>query len=107
VLPFQPLPAPAVHTPAGLSPIVPLSAPPPLSPDAARAKPTTTMVPPTDDLDDGWDMGDDDPTALADSAQAAAQADAEMQRPENTPSSSEMAGDGAPGGDGIDEPGWD
>ena len=66
------------------------------------------MVPPMDDLDGGWDdMGDDDPTALADSAHTAAQADAEMQRPENTPSSSEMAGDGAPGGDGIDEPGWD
>lgn len=27
--------------------------------------------------------------------------------PQNTPSSSEMAGDGAVGGDGLDEPGWD
>lgn len=27
--------------------------------------------------------------------------------PVNTPSSSEMAGDGAVGGDGLDEPGWD
>ena len=26
---------------------------------------------------------------------------------QSTPSSSEMAGDGAVGGDGIDEPGWD
>ena len=64
------------------------------------------MVPPADELDTGWDMGDDDPTASADADKAAA-ADAEMKRPENTPSSSEMAGDGAPGGDGIDEPGWD
>ena len=43
-----------------------------------------------DEVDTGWDLGDDDPTA----------------KPE-TPSSSEMAGDGATGGDGIDEPGWD
>ena len=41
--------------------------------------------------------------------QAAAKADAEMKPPEvdQPPSSSEMAGDGAAGGDGIDEPGWD
>ncbi len=105
VLPFQPLPAPApAATVSGLAPIVPLGEPPPL--EAPRAK-APTMVPPADDLDDGWDMGDDDPTALADTAVAAAAADADMQRPENTPSSSEMAGDGAPGGDANDEPGWD
>ena len=54
-----------------------------------------TTLPPMDDLDTGWDLGEDDPTA--------------SKTPEttNTPSSSEMAGDGAPGGDGIDEPGWD
>lgn len=94
-IPFEPLPPP---------PVTPL--PPP--PAETRAKPAT-VAPPPDELDAGWDMGDDDPTALADSAQAAAQADAEMQRPEipTPPSSSEMAGDGAPGGDGIDEPGWD
>jgi len=94
-IPFEPLPPP---------PVTPLPPPPP----ETRAKPATIM-PPSDDLDAGWDMGDDDPTALADSALDAAEADAEMQRPEipTPPSSSEMAGDGAPGGDGIDEPGWD
>ena len=64
------------------------------------------MQPPTDALDDAW--GDDDPTASA-TADQSADADAAMKRPEpdQPPSSSEMAGDGAPGGDGIDEPGWD
>jgi hypothetical protein len=54
-------------------------------------------------------MGDDDPTAPSDAEQAAAQADADMQRPDPLapPTSSEMAGDGAVAGDGIDEPGWD
>jgi hypothetical protein len=73
-IPFEPLPAPPV----------PAEAAPP-----ARAK-TPTAAPPPDDVDSGWDLGEDDPTA----------------KPE-TPSSSEMAGDGATGGDGIDEPGWD
>jgi hypothetical protein len=31
----------------------------------------------------------------------------EREAVQSTPSSSEMAGDGAVGGDGIDEPGWD
>jgi hypothetical protein len=94
-LPFEPVSPPPV----------PAHLPPP--PEETRHKSSTQM--PADDLDAGWDMGDDDPTALADTALAAAQADAEMQRPEipTPPSSSEMAGDGAPGGDGIDEPGWD
>jgi hypothetical protein len=69
-VPFEPLPAPPV-------------------PEARRAK-TPTAAPAVDEVDEGWDLGDDDPTA----------------KPE-TPSSSEMAGDGATGGDGIDEPGWD
>jgi len=54
-------------------------------------------APPPDELDPGWDLGDEDPTAGAD-------------KPETpqvtTPSSSEMAGDGAVEGDGIDT-GWD
>jgi hypothetical protein len=68
-IPFEPLPAPPVPE--------------------QRAK-TPTAAPPPDEVDEGWDLPDDDPTA----------------KPE-TPSSSEMAGDGATGGDGIDEPGWD
>lgn len=73
----------------------------------ARTKPITN-APPIEEIDDGWDLGDDDPTAASDSAQAAAAADAAMERPmPDIPSSSEMAGDSATGGDGIDEPGWD
>ena len=58
---------------------------------------------PTDDLDDAWDMGDDDPTAVRPRPSKLPDCDEKMQ----TPSSSEMAGDGGTGGDGIDEPGWD
>ena len=50
-----------------------------------------------DEVDTGWDLGDDDPTAAKDKDKDGQEA----------PSSSEMAGDGATGGDGIDEPGWD
>ncbi|HSN30591.1 MAG TPA: hypothetical protein VLT45_30100, partial [Kofleriaceae bacterium] len=82
-LPFEPLPAPAVPAPAPAPVETAAGAPP------GRAK-TPTAAPPVDDVDGGWDLGEDDPTA----------------KPE-TPSSSEMAGDGATGGDGIDEPGWD
>ena len=85
--PFEPLPAPPV--------------PPPVAAEAAepvRKKPVTTL-PPMDELDTGWDLPEEDPTA---SNPALAK-----QPAEDTPSSSEMAGDGAPGGDGIDEPGWD
>jgi hypothetical protein len=47
--------------------------------------------------DAGWDLGDEDPTAASEPAE----------KPEiTTPSSSEMAGDGAVEGDGIDT-GWD
>jgi hypothetical protein len=77
----------AITVPAKL-PLSPLPAPPvPAEPQRAK---TPSSAPPMDEVDEGWDLGDDDPTA----------------KPE-TPSSSEMAGDGATGGDGIDEPGWD
>lgn len=76
----------AITVPAKL-PFEPL--PPPPEPEPQRAK-TPSAAPPMDEVDEGWDLGDEDPTA----------------KPE-TPSSSEMAGDGATGGDGIDEPGWD
>jgi hypothetical protein len=85
-LPFEPLPPPPVPVPA--------LAPEP-APAVARTK-SASMLPPMDDLDESWDMPEDDPTAAAKPAETT-----------NTPSSSEMAGDGAPGGDGIDEPGWD
>jgi hypothetical protein len=78
-IPFEPLP------------------PPPVPPEVAlpRTKSVSTM-PPMDDLDTAWDLGDEDPTAGKSEPE-----------PQQTPSSSEMAGDGATGGDGIDEPGWD
>jgi len=82
-LPFEPLPPPPVPAAA------PSVGAPPAAAEPARAK-TPSTAPPMDEVDTGWDLGDDDPTA----------------KPE-TPSSSEMAGDGATGGDGIDEPGWD
>ena len=81
--------------------------PPPPVAEAPRARPSTSS-PPIEEIDEGWDLGDDDPTATTDAAQAAASADNEMARPEpDIPSSSDMAGDGSTGGDGIDEPGWD
>ena len=90
----------------------PVSAPPPMAPEApavpepvpvaerdepsARARSPST-APPPDELDTGWDLGDEDPTAGSD----------KPEKPEiTTPSSSEMAGDGAVEGDGIDT-GWD
>ena len=69
----------------------------------ARAKPAPVVAaparahslstaPPMDELDTGWDMGDEDPSGSAADEPAI-----------ETPSSSEMAGDGAPdGGDQVD-----
>jgi hypothetical protein len=80
-LPFQPVSAPPVPAVAAPTPA-----------EAERAK-SASVMPPMDDVDTAWDVPDDDPTA----------------RPEEPapPSASEMAGDSATGGDGIDEPGWD
>ncbi len=118
-LPFEPLPAPAVPVPVPTTPAPALpqsaalaaaSTAPPLpivEPERPRARPVTS-APPIEEIDEGWDLGDDDPTATPDAAQVAAAADAAMERPvPDMPSSSEMAGDSATGGDGIDEPGWD
>jgi hypothetical protein len=88
-LPFEPLPPPPVPAP----PIV-AEAPPEIA--MARTK-SVSVMPPMDDVDTAWDLGDDDPTASK----------TEKPATQNTPGSSEMAGDGATGGDGIDEPGWD
>ncbi len=72
-------------------PFEPLPPPPMPEAEPTRRKSMSEM-PAMDDLDTGWDLGESDPTATAEPA---------------PPSSSEMAGDGASGGDGIDEPGWD
>lgn len=86
--PFEPLPPPPVPAP----PIVAAVSAAPASSASGRNK-SVSVMPPMNDLDTGWD--DEDPTA------------AKKPEPQSTPSSSEMAGDGATGGDGIDEPGWD
>ncbi|MEO6776112.1 MAG: DUF349 domain-containing protein [Kofleriaceae bacterium] len=87
-IPFAPLPPPPIPAP-------PVVAEPAAEVALPRTKSVSTM-PPLDELDTGWDLGEDDPTAGKPEPETT-----------NTPSSSEMAGDGAPGGDGIDEPGWD
>jgi hypothetical protein len=87
VQPIVPQPAP---------PIVP-SEPPARPSEPSRAKSASTL-PPLDELDTAWDMPEDDPTATKDDPGGNDGA---------PPSASEMAGDSATGGDGIDEPGWD
>jgi hypothetical protein len=63
---------------------------------SARMK-AASDAPPVDEHDTGWDLGDEDPTAGSDKPEPPAV---------TTPSSSEMAGDGAVEGDGLDT-GWD
>lgn len=81
----------AITQPARLPPEMPVDIPPvvatPLPAPPPRAKSLST-APPMDAVDDGWDMGDDDPTAG---------------KAEETPSSTEMAGDGSVEGDGLDQ----
>ena len=69
--------------PADILPVVATHLPAPPS----RAKAPTT-VPPMDAVDDGWDMGDEDPTGG---------------KVAETPSSTVMAGDGSVEGDGLDQ----
>ncbi len=73
----------ATAMPANIPPVVATPLPPP----PERTKGLST-APPVDAVDDGWDMGDEDPTASKD---------------ESTPSSTEMAGDGSVEGDGLDQ----
>ena len=84
----------AVTQPARLPPEMPPDIKPvvttPLPPPPVRAKPAST-APPMDELDGGWDLGDDDPTG------------GKAAEPETTPSSNEMAGDGSVEGDGLDQ----
>jgi hypothetical protein len=112
-IPFEPLPAPPMPPLAGgkseaKSASVPLAGEPkpatsPLAGGRSEAQPAsiddpprrvTATLPPMDELDTGWDLDAEDPTA------------AKVEAP-SPPSSDEMASDGATGGDGIDEPGWD
>ena len=81
----------AITQPAALPPELPLGVEPlppdvratPLAEPPARGK-GDSMAPPMDDVDEGWDLGDEDPTAGA-------------------PSSTEMAGDGSVEGDALDQ----
>lgn len=85
----------AITQPARLPPEVPIGMPEelqpvsstPLPPPPDRTKALST-APPMDAVDDGWDMGDEDPTATKETS---------------TPSSNEMAGDGSVEGDGLDQ----
>ncbi|MGE0871619.1 MAG: DUF349 domain-containing protein [Kofleriaceae bacterium] len=78
--------APALADGSGVTPAV--------TPEPVRTKSLST-APPMDQVDTGWDLGDDDPTASADPP-------ADEPSP---PSSAEMAGDGAT--EGEDHSGWD
>jgi hypothetical protein len=84
----------AVTQPARLPPEMPADIPPvvttPLPAPPVRAKPAST-APPMDELDGGWDLGDDDPTG------------GKAEETQETPSSTEMAGDGSVEGDGLDQ----
>jgi len=85
--------APDVPTAPAQIPFEPLPAPPmPVAPEPPRR--VTATLPPMDELHTGWDLDGEDPTAQKTEAPS-------------PPSSDEMASDGATGGDGIDEPGWD
>jgi hypothetical protein len=71
--------------------------PPPDEPPA-REESASVAAAPAEELDAGWDLGEEDPTAST---------EAPPDKPEvTTPSSTEMAGDGAVDGDGHDT-GWD
>ena len=89
-LPFVPQAAPPAPAPIAVAP--PMVAEPPARPSGEMRAKSASSLPPLDALDTAWDLPDEDPTASKD---------------ETPPSASEMAGDGAAGGDGIDEPGWD
>jgi len=72
----------AIHDAVTRPAQVPTLRPPsePLPPPPQRSKPMSS-APPMEEIDTGWDLGDDDPTA--------------GQAEESPPSASEMAGDGA------------
>ncbi|HMG57102.1 MAG TPA: DUF349 domain-containing protein, partial [Kofleriaceae bacterium] len=76
----------------------PVAYPPPEPPEAPEVPAARSAPEVPDDAESGWDLGDEDPTAGSEPADKPAEV--------STPSSSEMAGDGAVEGDGIDT-GWD
>jgi hypothetical protein len=85
----------AITQPVDVLPIV--EAPPPAPPPAETTTQRTRRLseaPPMDELDTGWELGETDPTA-------------EPAEPDpGPPSATELAGDGATEGEGIDT-GWD
>lgn len=85
--------APTARAHGAIAPMQPPAVPGADAPAVTRTK-TSSIPLPMDPLDEAWDLPTDDPTALAAGTP-------------NVPSSSEMAGDGAAAGDGLDEPGWD
>jgi hypothetical protein len=92
------LPVVVAASEAGDAPDAP-AVPEPVAPWDERSErmKSASIAPPVDELDTGWDLGDEDPTAGSEPPEP----------PEvTTPSSSEMAGDGAVEGDGLDT-GWD
>ncbi len=83
----------AITQPAKLPPEVPIGIEPlqePLEASTERRK-SITIIPPLDEVDGGWDLGDDDPTSSTPEPEQ-----------QSTPSSLEMAGDGSTEGDGLD-----
>jgi hypothetical protein len=92
-LPFVAQPPPVI--PPIAPPVV---AEPPVRPSEQMRAKSASSLPPLDALDTAWDLPEDDPTAGKDEA---------ADKDETPPTASEMAGDSATGGDGIDEPGWD
>ena len=83
----------AVTQPAKLPPELPHAAPSEPEPVVAAAEPprrkSLSQMPAMTELDDAWDLGDEDPTAKPPAE-------------ESPPSSFEMAGDGSAEGDGLD-----
>jgi hypothetical protein len=77
----------AVTKPAQVPALRPASEP--LPPPPQRAK-SMSSAPPMEEIDTGWDLGDEDPTA------------GKAEETPSTPSSLEMAGDGTVEGDGLD-----
>lgn len=106
--------APTARAPGAVAPMLPPAIPESDAPVVTRTR-TASIPLPLDPLDEAWDLPTDDPSAdqvaSADTAvmpSTAESADMPLSASApDMPSSAEMAGDGAIGGDGIDEPGWD
>jgi hypothetical protein len=86
----------AITQPARLPPELPANQPreplppPPIIAAEPERRKSVTSIPPLDELDSAWDLGDEDPSGPA------------ATPTESPPSSLEMAGDGSAEGDGLD-----